>query len=324
MSTRTPASSFVTPTRVRSQSDVVGTATADVSALVRNGRRQAAAAPPPGRMGRWALLGLAVALGCADSQPADNHTGAGTEDTGEGPEDGWDSYDWNADEIAQQTYVAELFDGTTVSPMGIGALLADEMGSLEIALRIEEMDGDNADLVVGWGSRGEQDLCVPTTDLEASFFGRQLSVSDATMEVPFSGGETIPLVNMSLEATIERDGSGIELEAVSGELDVRDMASAAEVLGVEDPRDICEVLVNFAIECEHCTSDGEPYCVPVEVVDLYASPASYTLEERTDEDIADDGICAGVTSCSHAPAGRSGAWGLLGLGMFGLLLRRRG
>lgn len=290
------------------------------------------AAPTTGGPGRWALLGLAFALGCADSQPDDKDPSEDIEDTGvDAEDDGSDgsTETWDTGSVddpltcdpTEQTYVADVFDGVIVQPAGLGPMLADAWGSLEIAVHVDSMDDESADLMVGWGSHGEQERCLPTTDLDASVSGRRLSVTGASVALPNSGGETMPLFNVSLDAAVAEDCGDIELTRVTGELDSRDLGS--DFVAMDNPDDVCRHLISFGMVCEPCTSDGEPYCVPVEVADLYASPASYTMEQRTDEDIAEEGVCSAVTSCSHAPAGRSGAWGLLGLGMLGLLLRRR-
>ena len=64
-----------------------------------------------------------------------------------------------------------------------------------------------------------------------------------------------------------------------------------ELLGTEDPGDICNLMTSFGVTCEACTSDGQDYCIGVLIDQLPADGVSWSLQEISSSDVSSNPDC---------------------------------
>jgi len=63
-------------------------------------------------------------------------------------------------------------------------------------------------------------------------------------------------------------------------------------LEVESADDVCGLVAGFGVTCGACSSDGEAYCITLEVNRLVANETGTELVVKTAEDVANDPACA--------------------------------
>jgi hypothetical protein len=57
-----------------------------------------------------------------------------------------------------------------------------------------------------------------------------------------------------------------------GEIDARDLVDILGELGAgESAAEVCDFIEAIGVTCETCTSDGQEYCLTIEVTDIVAA-----------------------------------------------------
>lgn len=200
-----------------------------------------------------------------------------------------------ADSVAGNTYAVNISSGTFVKPAGVGALIGDAFSN-NILLGI--VDDSNDELLVrgAISLEGEytQDVCTETLEdfPAADFSGApyfEIPEGDMTLSIM---GFTATIYDLNVTGMFAADGSYFGGGELRGNLDARDLVDViADLIEVESADDICGLVAGFGVACEPC-SDGESYCLAVEVVDLVAEETGTTLEPITQDDIDANEECA--------------------------------
>jgi hypothetical protein len=220
------------------------------------------------------------------------------------------------------TYITNLATGTFVEPAGLGDLLSEFL-NIQVALMVAEQTDDGASIRVGGGTTRAQELCFPTSELEGSLSGPFVTVPAGTIDFMVDVENLLEVEGTHIEGVLASNCASLDIPRVSGQLDGRALAPALEeYLGTTDPAEFCALVSAFGVSCTACDSDGDRFCIDYELSGLQGSQAVYELEPRSFEDISVDPTCASVSSCSQAPTGPR-AWSVLGLGILGLIGRRR-
>lgn len=197
-------------------------------------------------------------------------------------------------DLTGKGYVVDLDNARFVEPAGVASLLLGELEN-DILLGVESVDGTDLEMIGAISVDGgtAQDVCeesidFPTVDFSDSPYF-ELPPADTTIS---AAGYDVTISQLSVSGTFAADGSYFGGGVLSGELDARILAPlVGELVGSEDPDEICTLLVGFGVECTECSSDGQNYCIAVLVEDLTATEGA-SLVPVTAEDIAANGDCA--------------------------------
>ncbi len=196
-------------------------------------------------------------------------------------------------DITGNGYVVDLEGARFVEPEGVASLLLDQLDN-SILLGVQstspqlEMIGA---ISVDGGTA--QDTCEPSIEFPAADFSESPFFSIGPQDTVISAaGYDIQIDQLEVSGTFAADGSYFGGGVLAGQLDARVLAPlVGELVGSEDPDEICGLLVGFGVECTTCSSDGQPYCLDVLVEDLTAIQGD-SLVVRTDADIKADPTCA--------------------------------
>ena len=198
-------------------------------------------------------------------------------------------------DLVGKTYAVDLASGNFVQPPGIGSLLG---GLFENNILMSvTASGDSLDFIGALSVEGDtaQDTCAETFDdfPSADFTNAPMfSVPEADLSLSISG-YSATIYALAVSGTFAADGSYFGGGELSGELDARQLVDIVGGLmdGVESADDVCGLVAGFGVSCSDCTSDGEAYCVNLEVNRLVANETGETLVPITAEDIAADADC---------------------------------
>ncbi|MEQ1567485.1 MAG: hypothetical protein ABMA64_17725 [Myxococcota bacterium] len=180
-------------------------------------------------------------------------------------------------------------DGEWISPLGVGELLASQVGDYESQIGVRAAD-PALELVVGPGESEVQDLCAPTlaptTTLwdnpyfEVSAEGWPLRVAEFDM----------PVNAAVVSGAFSPDGQALEGVTLRGSVDTRPLVQAFD-LG-SDPEAVCQLVATFGVSCVACPDGTGPFCLDLYIDRLDAEVApGLTVVDRTVEDIAADTGC---------------------------------
>jgi len=162
----------------------------------------------------------------------------------------------------------DIESATWVQPAGVGALLTSQLEG-DINITLTDHDSSSIKAVGAIFEGVEQDFCEPTVDFpEADFDDPGFVVGPGDISVDMQG-ISIEINNLYMSGMFASDCSWVGRGEVEGEVDARQLAPAmADLLGTNDPEEICALLAGFGVECQPCSTDGEPLCMTVELEDL--------------------------------------------------------
>ena len=168
--------------------------------------------------------------------------------------------------LVGNTYVLDLSQADILQPEGLGYLLAAYLTE-PILLGVDHADESVIGMVGAQGFKkndgtykqvGTEVWIFPDADFTTSPY-----FAASTPEISIDYADVaIPIENFSLAGTFAADGSKIGGGWASGLGDTRNMGPLLE-LG-DDPGAVCTLISALGLSCETC-SDGEPYCVFLEV-----------------------------------------------------------
>jgi hypothetical protein len=199
-------------------------------------------------------------------------------------------------DLVGKTYAVDLASGNFVQPPGIGSLLGG-LFTNNILLGITAADA-NLEILGAISVEGttDQDTCTETfSDFPSADFSNspmfEIPEGDVTLSV---AGYTATIYSLAVSGTFAADGTYFGGGELSGELDARQLVDIVGGLmdGVESADDVCGLVAGFGVSCSECSSDGEAYCVSLEVNRLVANETGTSLMAVSAEDIAANADCA--------------------------------
>lgn len=203
--------------------------------------------------------------------------------------------------INGNTYAIGLDSGRFVEPAGIGSTLAD-LASNKVLLNITAADATSLTFrgAISQETNTDQDTCVPSLDdFPAADFSSQpdfsfLAPDGLSLSV---AGFDVSIASLSITGTFAADGSYFGGGELAGELDVRDLAPVlGDLLGSEDPDELCGLVIAAGITCSTCASDGQPYCASILIDQIVAEEVGAEVASITETDCFEG--CA--ASCTNA------------------------
>jgi hypothetical protein len=194
-----------------------------------------------------------------------------------------------AGEMLGLTYQLSLAEGNWVEPIGVGDLIASQLGDASLLLEVTAVGIDTFDLLMAPGTSEEQDLCSTTTDL----LGIDFSAN------PSFALELEPLVMDVSSIEFQFDSTRIT-GRVSGSTSLTDLS----LTGITDTRPLvesfgleggdstlCDLVSTFGVSCLPCDDGSGSYCLLVIVDTLAAEPVATDLVSLTAADVAADPDC---------------------------------
>ncbi|MBM75300.1 MAG: hypothetical protein CMK59_07855, partial [Proteobacteria bacterium] len=193
-----------------------------------------------------------------------------------------------------RTYAFELQNGNAVEPPGIGEMF---VGMFERQLLISLTDSAGLlDVSVGVTSfvnpTTDQDVCKPTQSVLGNDFS-QSPLFTVTFPEPLvftPAAVDFTMFNPTFSGIIAPNGQEI-VGNLQFQSDFRlEGVFLSDLVGSENPDDICSLMLGFGVLCEPCNSDGEPYCVDYEIDNISGIPTA-DLEEITEADVVANTLC---------------------------------
>jgi len=190
-------------------------------------------------------------------------------------------------DLVGNTYNLDITKARFVEPAGVAELL---LGQLEnsILVGINSTDANVLSVIGALSADGSdgQDFCSPSLDFpeadytEAPFFN--IGPQDTDIAV---GGYDLSISALQISGTFSADGSYFGGGVMSGQLDARILAPLlVNVVGTDDPDEICVLLAGFGANCTPCSSDGEEYCINILADQMTAELQDGSLECVAGED----------------------------------------
>ncbi len=228
--------------------------------------------------------------------------------------------------VLQTAYVLDAEVAEIVEPPGIGDLLMDKYIMLESLLLGVEPGADwTLDLMgatVKEDSENEQELCLPTAQIEGADFCSAPRFTGGPADIVFDDPDMpVNLYNAVVSGTFSDDGSEMAAGTCSFQLDCRETGYVID--GKTSGDDMCALMESFGTPCVECAHDGQIYCVDYRIEQIRADAVPGLQLQQADQ-ISDEPECKkAVENCGCSSAHGTGAGALLLLSLGGLLLRRR-
>ena len=141
-------------------------------------------------------------------------------------------------------------------------------------------------------TEGSQDPCQATTDLPTGDWDDPvLDVGPETVNMDVAG-LSVPLDDLRVAFVVEGDCEGFTDGVLAAELDARSLAPLlADLVGTDDPDEVCSLMSGFGVTCGACASDGVAYCIDLLATDLPGAAPRFTFERITASDVAGNPDC---------------------------------
>lgn len=169
-----------------------------------------------------------------------------------------------------RTFSLDLGDATWLEPGGVAPLLTLFFDApVLIGVPLSNDDTLHLNLALGYETDGGevlQDPVEPAVPFPLVDFGSQpyFEADVPTVDLDFSGVR-IPVHEFAFSGTFSPDGNRIGGGTVSG---IGDTRFAGPLLGSTDFDEVCVTAAGLGVQCGPCPTDGEPYCLPVSIVDV--------------------------------------------------------
>jgi hypothetical protein len=208
-------------------------------------------------------------------------------------------------DLLTKAYLLDLTSGEFIEPPGIGGLLQQYMGEVDVLMGVISIDGTDITMVGAIGVEGanppEQDVCQPTIDFPVADFSADpfftVGPEQTTIVVE---GFSVTIDDLLISGAFAPDGSYISGAVLSGSVDTRDFVELVDDTG-ENPGAICDLAAAINVQCEPCSSDSEPYCLSLYVDSMVAAEIDGTITPVLDP--CDNPDCAGSSDCEEDSGG---------------------
>ena len=188
-------------------------------------------------------------------------------------------------ELSGRTFLVDLANARFVKPEGVAELL---LGQLEddILMGVMSESDTEVEMLGALGSPDGQDYCTPTIDFPVADYTNAPYFSVGPQDTAIAAaGYDIEISNLMISGTFAGDCGSFGGGVLGGELDARILGVLlGELVGTEDPDEVCTLLTGFGVTCGACASDGEPYCIEILADQLTALEMDASLECVSESD----------------------------------------
>ncbi|MEC7946770.1 MAG: Ig-like domain-containing protein [Myxococcota bacterium] len=182
-------------------------------------------------------------------------------------------------DLTGRTFWVDLQTATWTEPAGVAPLLLGGLDN-DILLGVARHEGAEIEIFGGAddGARA-QDFCQATWAFPAGDFSLAPSFSVGPEDTAVSfNGFPVTMEQLAIHGDFSADCTSLEDAHLTAQIDVRTIKElVGELLGVDEPDTICTLMAGFGTSCDACPSDGEPYCIPVEVADATGAETGATM-----------------------------------------------
>ncbi len=194
-----------------------------------------------------------------------------------------------ATSLIDRTYAVALSEATFLKPAGVGSLIQSAV-DVNILLGVTGADDTTLNMMGAISETGStaQDFCNPSLAFPDADFSEQpyFQIGPADTDLSVSGFN-ITIVQFRISGDFSADGSYFAGGMLTGEIDARDLLQIEAVAGLgEDADALCtlvESVSSGAATCETCSTDGQEYCLTVEVINIVAEEVPNLVLELLDD-----------------------------------------
>lgn len=213
-----------------------------------------------------------------------------------------------------KAYVMDLAGAEVVQPGGFGEIVIQVL-TAEVMLGVDSATETTIQMTGAVSEVGSwtQDTCLPTIAFPEADFSEnpwfELGPGDATFAAMDS---EITVHDLYLTGAFAPNLFSIGGGTLDGELDARELAVVmveAGLIAEPDPDQACDLISGFGANCVACSSDGEAYCIIVEVRDIDGALAEGVTIEAVEESDCHE-TCA--ASCENAECPEAEDWAICG------------
>jgi hypothetical protein len=183
--------------------------------------------------------------------------------------------------VEGRTFALDPASGRFVEPEGVGDILSGFLsGAILMGILSEGSDLSFRGALAEDGST-DQDTCYVSVDMPAADFSAspyfELPEQDLEMNI---AGYDVKINNLSIWGTFASDGASFGGGGFAGELDLREMGSLLEDQFDDTSAEyLCGLLGSLTVDCQACSTDGEPWCLGVLVDQIVAAETGVELVE---------------------------------------------
>jgi hypothetical protein len=199
--------------------------------------------------------------------------------------------------LTGNTYAVDLSGGQVIKPEGVGMLMATLFNDPLLMGIVEATETSLSLLHAGTKPLERppvQDFCTATTLLPAADFSQNPWFQAGPVDIsPSILGVPVHVGNFQFSGDFLQDGSAVVKGHFTATVDGRDAEAAVPEMTADA---VCSLLQSYGSECVPC-SDGEIFCVDVEMIEV---EASLTEGELVDVEASQCPDCEeGVPVCSE-------------------------
>ena len=201
------------------------------------------------------------------------------------------------EDVSGRSYALDLGTAEWVKPDSplLETLLGDAL-DVQVLVGVQDVTDDTLDLVGALPDTSSEDLvqdtCLPTLDFESIDFTDSPYFRAGPTDFPIEfSGVSLTIAGMEISGIFEPDGESMYGVGVSGALDLRDIGPAlgdSDIglpVDLSDADQICDWAAILSISCEACPTDGEEYCLEVELDEIVATEIDLEIEILSEDDI---------------------------------------
>lgn len=186
-------------------------------------------------------------------------------------------------------YQLRLAEADWLQPAGVGDVLTGYLDG-DLLLGISDVSDEGLALLVGRlddqdrdgdGEEIEQDPCRATVDWAVARFDNPNLATEAGALPLVVDGLDAPLTEAVLQGYFSDEGESMEL-LIEAELDTRPLASLVD----DSPDAFCDLVEELDMGgCQPCSTDGEDFCLPVQIAEVPVWLAETGLSPLAEEDV---------------------------------------
>lgn len=194
---------------------------------------------------------------------------------------------------AGKTYLLEIPDSYWTEPRGIG----DDIGPFapHFLISVEGGSASAPEINIGTAAGDAQDLCNPTTRVQATSSYPNVQISSSSFPVhiehinePIQVNGTI--YNMTISNVLPDGDTITDAGELVATMDFRDVYRMFTALVDPTPDSVCDALADAyqdsGTQCEACPADGMSYCLTMKAAFLGAQPSNINLVTVAPSDVA--------------------------------------
>ncbi len=173
-----------------------------------------------------------------------------------------------------RTFSLDLANARVTEPPGISSLLSSELDGVTIYVGVQDYQGTTLTMIGALGREGAatptQEYCDPSIDFPAADFSEtpHFEIGGQGSTDISVAGVTVTIDNLRIAGDFASDLSEFGGGVLSGTIDTRPLDME---FGDGEEGFICNTAGALGVECQACSSDGQPFCLSLVVDSITAA-----------------------------------------------------